>query len=169
MERTDTEVQGGNQMKQDVLRLKIIPVNDKYSVGYIEYQNTDVLKRSGFRDRKLDVKSNAFPEWSFEYRTLYLRGTSNERDLLPLIIPNEDVELVENKVKVINEKYGTRWRAEEGGEYQCLNSYGHIETYQDCRYGYNDNHYNSGNYFKTEEEAEEMAEKWRKLFKGEEV
>lgn len=169
MERTDTEVQGGNQMKQDVLRLKIIPVNDKYSVGYIEYQNTDVLKRGEFVDYEIGVCSSYTPKWNKYRNTLCVWGIAEERDLLPLIIPNEDVELVENKVKVINEKYGTRWRAEEGGEYQCLNSYGHIETYQDCRYGYNDNHYNSGNYFQTEEEAEEMAEKWRKLFKGEEA
>ena len=55
-----------------------------------------------------------------------------------------------------------RWRAEEGGDYFCID-YGHValsteegDTVDDCRY-------NSGNYYRTREEAEFKlkSERWR--------
>ena len=77
--------------------------------------------------------------------------------------------MIQVKVKAINEKYGTRWRAEKEKKYYFVNPQGDVEFNEDLYDTVDDGYYNSGNYFQTEEEAEEMAEKWRKLFGGEEM
>jgi hypothetical protein len=55
-----------------------------------------------------------------------------------------------------------RWRAEKGGKYFYVCSLDGI-SYENDDYGYSDNrNYNSGNYFRTEEEAKNS--KFYKVF-----
>lgn len=63
-----------------------------------------------------------------------------------------------------------RWRAEKDGYYYYILTAG-FEVRRQCEHNdlWCDECYNSGNYFKTEKEAEEAAEKIKKLLKGEMV
>lgn len=56
-----------------------------------------------------------------------------------------------------------RWRAEEGSPYYIVNIVLEVERYYDDREPSDDKLYNCGNYFKTEAEAKEMAEKIKKI------
>jgi len=57
-----------------------------------------------------------------------------------------------------------RWRAEHGGRYYAVNNCGVTSLFKDDYYGFDDDCYRSGNYFRTLDEAETYAEKWRNLF-----
>lgn len=90
--------------KEEVLKLEYTKINDDYTIATIVYQNYDILKREYFDDDKLGVISTKQPE--FEYPFLFVRGYKTELDNKPIIIPNEDLQFVKEKVKKINEKYG---------------------------------------------------------------
>ena len=60
-----------------------------------------------------------------------------------------------------------RWRAKEGGEYYCvIPTYCSVEQTFDRYSSIDDNFYKSGNYFKTREAAEKVAEQIRNIFKN---
>lgn len=58
-----------------------------------------------------------------------------------------------------------KWRANIGNIYYHINRFGECVESADVRVLIDDNLYNSGNYFKTKEEAEEMANKIKELLK----
>lgn len=58
-----------------------------------------------------------------------------------------------------------RWRAEENGIYYFINAFGDVRDDIDNRNSSNDL-YNIGNYFRTEEEARDMADKFKAMLKG---
>lgn len=90
--------------KEEVLKLDYIQISDEYTIATIVYQNDEVLKRYSFNDNELGVTSNRNPE--FKYPSLFIRGYKTESDNKPIIIPNEHLKFVKDKVKKINEKYG---------------------------------------------------------------
>ena len=57
-----------------------------------------------------------------------------------------------------------RWRAEVGETYYCFSSNFKIEDYCEDNHFIDDEAYDSGNYFKTKEEAQEVADKLYKYF-----
>lgn len=59
-----------------------------------------------------------------------------------------------------------RWRAKKGEQYWYLNYVCECFEANDDRCFYDDNCYNIGNYFRTKEEAEEMAVKFKQMLKG---
>lgn len=60
-----------------------------------------------------------------------------------------------------------RWRAKEGGEYYYIITTGYFVEHTFDRYSsFDDNFYKSGNYFKTRESAEKVAEQIRNIFKN---
>lgn len=59
-----------------------------------------------------------------------------------------------------------RWRANRGEYYWYIDSF-EVCLGQEDDVSYNDKRYNIGNYFRTREEAAEMAVKFRDLLKGE--
>ena len=60
-----------------------------------------------------------------------------------------------------------RWRAKEGGEYYYVTTTYYLVEHTFDRYSsIDDNFYKSGNYFKTEEAAEKVAEQIRNIFKN---
>lgn len=90
------------------------------------------------------------------------------------LITNEEKECIENFVNLVNEKYGIpkRWRAEKGKTYFSIDD-GEILNCYDY-YDKKDNEiFELGNYFKTEEEAQkvidskEWQEFWEKVRNGE--
>jgi hypothetical protein len=60
-----------------------------------------------------------------------------------------------------------RWKAKEGGMYWHVASNGDGEREDEGGYMIDNERYELGNYFKTREEAEVMAEKVKELFKKE--
>lgn len=57
-----------------------------------------------------------------------------------------------------SERKPKRWRAEEGEEYWRLTDCGDVENEVDSRDGWDNNCYQFGNYFRTEEEVQQVAE-----------
>lgn len=70
-----------------------------------------------------------------------------------------EVEITEEQVKEIEKPKYKRWRAEKGEEYYFLSDLGEILSAIDCRDKSDNFLYDIGNYFKTEEEAEEYKKK----------
>lgn len=90
--------------KEEVLKLEYTKINDDYTIATITYQNYEILKRNCFNDNELGIKSLILPD--FIYPTLYIRGLNSKADNKPILIPNEHVEFVKEKVRKLNEKYG---------------------------------------------------------------
>ena len=60
-----------------------------------------------------------------------------------------------------------RWRAKDGGEYYYIITTGYFVEHTFDKYSsIDDNFYKSGNYFKTRESAEKVAEQIREIFKN---
>lgn len=73
-----------------------------------------------------------------------------------------------DKVDEKNEKENKRWRAEKNGVYYTvfiLDGYISTAKKNEDYYSMDDTYYSSGNYFRTEEEAEHVANEIKVLFK----
>ena len=164
--------------KEEVLKLEYTKINDDYTIATITYQNDEILKREYFDDDKLEVMSTRQPE--FEFPFLFVRGYKTELDNKPIIIPNEDLQFVKEKVKKINEKYGIakKWYPDIDDRYYYI-SFGSTNSISQNFWGntFNENQYLDKNIiFKTREEAKfvadkmlENVDKWREEYqKGEE-
>ena len=148
--------------RENVLELKIIDTLIKEDgIDYIICklsQNTEVLKRGVNTEYS---KSFEYPGWDIRKKRLYTLGVIKEYDNLPFAVPTSDIELLKEKVKVINEKYGIekRWRAKNEGWYYYIHSnYSLIVFAIDHRFTDDNNRYETGNYFGTEKEAKEYQE-----------
>lgn len=147
--------------REDVLELKIIDtLITENGIDYIICklsQNTDVLKRGVNTEYS---KSFEYPGWDIRNKQLYTSGAIKEYDNLPFAVPTSDIELLKEKVKAINEKYGIkkRWRAESEEAYFYINNYCEITSDNEFFCVEDDARYCFGNYFKTEREAQEYAE-----------
>lgn len=147
--------------KEEVLKLEYVKMNNDYTVATIVYQNEDVLKRGHFNDPELKVLSFIVP--SFNYTTLFIKGSSSKCDNIPIIIPNEHLEFVKDKVKKINEKYGvpTKWCPNIDEKYYYI----YFGCGDNINYSCWDNTLTENRYlnknliFKTEEEARFVANK----------
>ena len=150
--------------KEKVLKFKIIKINDFGIAGVLE-QNTKILKRS--TDTEYSRGYN-FPTWDFINKILYTYG--NEKyDNLIFTVPKEDFDLFLNKINSINEKYGIpkRWRAEEGEYYNYISlDLGIIKTKSYSNDDFDNERYNLGNYFQTEEEAQKIidSQEWQEFW-----
>lgn len=159
--------------KEKVLEIEIVKVNNKYSAWYITYQNEEILKRGKFKDDDLKVYSDVCP--SFLLDLFFLKGENKSLDDDVKIISNENVELLKEKIQKINEKYGIlkRWRAEKYEEYFYIGKGMNVWGTDECFWEEDNNNYEIGNYFKTEEEAQkvrdskELNDFWAKVRAGE--
>ena len=151
--------------RKDVLEIKIIDtLITENGIDYIICklsQNTEVLKRGVNTEYS---KSFEYPGWDIRNKQLYTLGVIKEYDNLPFAVPTSDIELLKEKVKAINEKYGIkkRWRAEKGSYYYFIDHELEINDKIDCQYKFDNEMYENGNYFQITEEAEEYAEYMKK-------
>lgn len=143
--------------KENVLEIEFQPVWDKWA-WKITKQNEEILERNNFKDEELNVASSHSP--CFEESFLFVKGVSRCYDGIINICTSEEKTLIEEKVKTINEKYGIkkRWRAEKESYYYFIDHELEINDKIDCRYKFDNEMYENGNYFQTTEEAEEYAE-----------
>ena len=58
-----------------------------------------------------------------------------------------------------------RWRANNGEKFFAVNIYGHVEHFTDNHLYFDDELYDAGNYFRTREQASEVALQIRALLK----
>ena len=102
--------------KEKVLEIEFKPVWDKWA-WRITKQNEEILKRNNFKDEELKVESICFSDFYRRRKVLFLRGSFNSMDDKINICTTEEKSLIEEKIKAINEKYGTmkRWRGKERG------------------------------------------------------
>ena len=156
--------------KEKVLEFEIIKINDFGIVGMLK-QNTEILKRS--TDTKYSRGYN-YPSWDFINKRLYTYG-DEKYDNLIFTVPKKDIDLFLNKINSINKEYGIpkRWRAKGDGIYYFVDFDGTINKTYDQFIKGDDNLYNLGNYFKTEEEAQKIIDSkewqdfWAKVRTGE--
>jgi len=151
--------------REDVLELKIVDtLITEDGIDYIICklsQNTEVLKRGLNTEYS---KSFEYPGWDIRNNQLYTLGVVKKYDNLPFAVPTSDIELLKEKVRVINEKYGIkkRWRAERGGYFYYIDFLFEVEQTVETFVEEDDAIYKSGNYFETKEEAQEYAEYMKK-------
>lgn len=153
-------------MKEDVLKIEFKEIWDNKYVWKIIYQNDDVFLRNDFSDKKLKVYSYLEPEYSSCEGKLYIRGLFRVRDDKINVCNEEEKKEIEEKVKLINEKYGIekRWRArKECLYYFIVGSNFYIGNDFDVRDKIDDERYNIGNYFETEKLAVEKLKEIKEL------
>lgn len=154
-----------NIIIKDVLKVKFERIFDKWGMKIV-YQDFDILKRGEFNDSDIKVSSKYEIEYYKNNNLLYILGKDTDEDSKIIFVNNKEKEIIENKVKLINEKYGIkkRWRAKEGDIYFfILNGMFTIgKVREDGTYIHNAR-YKLGNYFKTKELAEEKVKEIKEL------
>lgn len=171
--------------KEKVLEIEIVKINDVWSAWHIKKINRKILK-NGVKDKFYtndnwyhfeitegetdfyysveDINSQEEPKLNINYKN----------DGIPNLIENNEVNDLILVILEINEKYGIpkRWRAEKGKTYFSIDD-GEILNCYDY-YDKKDNEiFELGNYFKTQEEAQnvvdskEWQEFWEKVRNGE--
>nr|DAP31824.1 MAG TPA: hypothetical protein [Caudoviricetes sp.] len=145
--------------KETVLEIEFIHIWDKWA-WRITKQNEEILIRNEFKDEELNVKSFESPEFRKTENKLFIRGSAKRLDDNISICNQEEKELIEEKVKAINEKYGIvkRWRAEYGNIYYYMNEFFEITWIRENHNYFSNKKYENGNHFKTETEAKEYME-----------
>lgn len=154
-----------SNMKDNVLEVEFERVFDLWGMKIV-YQNFNVLKRGLFIDSNIKVSSNYNIEYDRINNWLYVLGKNDSNDDNIIIVTDEEKEIIEDKIKKINEKYGVekRWRAEKEGKYYFIvASDFYIEEDYDIRDNIDDNRYEIGNYFETEEKAKEKVREIHKI------
>ena len=151
-------------MKENVLEIETINAFDVYVVR-IKYQNEKVLKRGSFNDLDLYVKSeNCF---FFNGETLFLRGKLTKYDNKTITLNTENYYKLIDRVNAINEKYGVEknWRAGNGEFFFTIDRLFNVDKIQDLYFDCDGELHKAKNYFKTREEAELVAIKFREVLK----
>ncbi len=170
--------------KENVLEIEITKINATYSLAKVKKINRKVIEEKkeyyfGYANSSsLETNSELHKEPNF--RT-YISDTIKCYDLYInsendcFTIKNNLVESLELFLQEFNEKYGIpkRWRAKKEYGYFTIMGDGIIAEFLDNYILEDNNRYNLGNYFKTEEEAEkiidskEWQEFWAKVRAGE--
>lgn len=156
--------------KEKVLKFKIMEANN-FGITGVLIQNTEILKRN--MDTKYSRSYN-FPSWDFINKKLYTYG-DEKYDNLIFTVPKEDIDLFLEKINCINEKYGIpkRWRAKPNKKYYFVYSNGFVDERIECYDDIDNQRYNLGNYFQTQEEAQNVVDSqewkdfWKKVKNGE--
>lgn len=106
----------------------------------------------------LKLDDDMFLTESGEETGIYSRAGNTEVALSKWATPIQDAPFSEWLEEIEPEPEYKRWRAENGGEYYCVEIYGVVNPkYEDGR-SIDDGRYNIGNYFQTEEEAQALAD-----------
>lgn len=160
----------------------------KENVLEIEYQ--EVFDKVAVRIKKLDddfFAGGLLKEDVEKYKYQFLESPTDLEQRIVWIYDDiflsdndincyceEKIKQIKEFVDYVNEEYGIlkRWRAEEGEYYYYISlDLGIIKTKSYSNDDFEDERYNLGNYFKTEEEAQKVKEEldkfWAKVRAGE--
>lgn len=149
--------------KETVLEIEFQPVFDKWA-WRITKQNMDILKRGRFGDKELKVYSVVQPQYYKRDNRLYILGEYCDGDNDINFCTTEEKELIVEKVKAINEKYGIvkRWRAGNEESYYLIHTDFSVERDKEYYTVTDNKRYEFGNYLKSRDEALEYAEYMKK-------
>ena len=168
--------------KEKVLEIEITKINDTYSLAKVTKMNRKVIEEKkkyyfGYANSSnLETNSILYEAPSFK---TYISDTihcfdlhlNSENDCFT--IKNILVESLETFLQEFNEKYGIpkRWRAEKNKTYYLINYYGHVCDVIEENIERDNEFFEQGNYFKTEEEAQkvkiELDKFWERVRAGE--
>jgi hypothetical protein len=164
--------------KEKVLEIEIKKINDEYSVFYPTKLNIKELEKAGYTVTEFDVldevKKTAI-NFYFNNKNDFTILLNDSSLNVPFIIENIYIEELKKIVDEYNKKYGIpkRWRAEDFRKYYYINSVSDICASAEEKQNLDNERYELGNYFKTEEEAQkvidskEWQEFWEKVRAGE--
>ena len=149
--------------KKDVLKVEFERVFDSYAFR-ISYQNTEILERGEFNDKELGVFSRVSPAFDIidnKVVELFLRGNKEQYDKRIMICTKEEKQLIEEKVRQINEKYGIieDWTPEIGEEMYYISFFSIPSNCKINKMIYINNINIDDNMFRTKEIAEECLKK----------
>ena len=178
--------------KEKVLEIEIIKATDKYSYWVIRKVNKIKLKKMPLTEIAHEDKKKYCFGYGYknEFKKEYIGYNHHscvsdyqidlEIDNLesydkPYLIENKLVPDLQFLIDVVNEKYGIpkRWRAEQKKGYFYIHSNGLVDETMESYKTMDNQRYELGNYFKTEEEAQkiidskEWQEFWERVKAGE--
>ncbi len=155
---------------ENVLEVEFIPIWDNNFVWKITKQNEDILKIGDFKDINLNVYSSSNYDYIKDTDTLYIKGEDTNYYYncgIYKFCTLREKELIEDKIKKINEKYGIvkRWRADRDRRYYFIDDEFTVQCSIEENLSLDSNRYEIGNYFRTLEQAEEYIEKIKSILK----
>lgn len=156
---------GNNTMKEDVLKVEFDRIFDKWGMRIV-YQNFNVLKRGLFTDNDIKVFSIYNLQYDRLNEHLCILGKNKDKDDIIIVVSDEEKEIIEDKVKRINEKYGIekRWRAKRGNMYYFIKDSDFTVNQDFEEYlTIDSSRYELGNYFKTKELANEKVKEIKEI------
>lgn len=168
--------------KEKVLEIEITKINKMYSLAKVTKMNRKVIEEKkeyefGYANSsslkmnnivRLEPNFYSYISDTILCSDLYL---NSENDCFT--IKNNLVKSLEKFLVDFNEKYGIhkRWRAELKKGYFYIHSSGLLDENMECYHNIDNQRYDLGNYFKTEEEAQKVKEEldkfWAKVRAGE--
>ena len=166
-------------MKEPVLEIEVVKINEDYSSWYISKLNKEAFRTAGVCEF-IDGEDNRYFfnigertefDASFVNSFLYycLKLNINNRNKVPKIIENKDIKYLQKIVDFINDKFGIEkpWRAKNGETYFSISSEGIAEEHVDFGFYLDRTRYDLGNYFKTKEEVKKLADskEWKEFWK----
>ena len=165
-------------MKEPVLEIEIVKINEEYSSWYISKLTKEAFKTAGvceFTDGEdnryfFNIGERTEFEASFVNSFLYycLKLNINSRNKVPKIIENKSILYLQKAVYFINNKFGIEkpWKAKNRETYFSLSSEGIVEEHSDFGFYLDRVRYELGNYFRTKEEAKQLAEskEWKEFW-----
>ena len=165
-------------MKESVLEIEIVKINEEYSSWYISKLTKEAFKTAGvceFTDGEdnryfFNIGERTEFEASFVNSFLYycLKLNINSRNKVPKIIENKSILYLQKAVYFINNKFGVEkpWKAKTNDAYFYINSVGRCDHDFECNSQFDNFRYGLGNYFKTENEVERIiaSKEWKEFW-----
>ena len=165
-------------MKEPVLEIEIVKINEEYSSWYISKLTKEAFKTAGvceFKDGEdnryfFNIGERTEFEASFVNSFLYycLKLNINSRNKVPKIIENKSILYLQKIVDFVNDKFGVEkpWKAKTNDAYFYINSVGRCDHDFECNSQYDNFRYELGNYFKTENEVERIiaSKEWKEFW-----
>lgn len=150
-------------IKEPVLKIEHEKVFDKYAVRIV-YQNDNILERENFDD--CGVRSITCIE--YKNNVFYIRGSNAEKDDKIIIVDDNQLQDIFEKVNKVNEKYGVikRDRVNKDEYYYYIDAYGDVCVEQEACDWRANLKYDLGNYFRTKDEARRVLDsiQWKTLW-----
>ena len=174
--------------KENVLEIEITKINEMYSCWYVKKVNKIKLKAMPLTEIGTDeknklcfgcgYKTNFDKEYIGDEKShlsYYDYQINLEVDFLeyyeksiPKFIENKYVGDLKQVINLVNDLYGIpkRWRAEDFKKYYYINSVSDICASTEEKQNLDNERYELGNYFQTEEEAQKIidSKKWQEFW-----
>ena len=155
--------------KEKVLEIEFVKVWDNWAWRIVknEIPFSDKFKEIEFNNIKM--KENR-TETIFIYDCVFDKFENIEDYIL---IDDQEKSDLEKFIDYINKKYRKRWRAEQNKGYFYIYSNGLVDETMERYINMDNQRYNLGNYFQTEEEAQKVIDSkewqdfWEKVRAGE--